>query len=127
MNGLGMRLGAQGQKNGLCGAQEEVGELVLFRASQLGGSKRAGIIPSHHCTMCVHMQCVCVCVCVCVCTRVCAHVHACACPLRVYPCVLLCTHHVAATMRGEGSNRGPAYAREELICSTKCSHSTNLK
>lgn len=59
----------------MCGAQEEVGELVLFRASPMEGSKRAGVIPSHHCN---HVRAYAYILCVCVCAN------------------CECTHHVAA-------------------------------
>ena len=72
---------------------------------------------------------VCVRVCVCACVRVGVCVCVCVCvrvsPLHVYSCM-----HSPCSVCGEGNNRGPAYARERaryFMCSTKCSHSNNLK
>lgn len=54
----------------MCGAQEEVGELVLFRASQWRAQSELGLFPVIIATMCVHMHIYCVCVCAnCECTH----------------------------------------------------------
>ena len=42
----------------------EVGELVLFRASQWRAQSELGLFPVIIATMCVHMHIYCVCVCV---------------------------------------------------------------
>ena len=62
----------------MCGAQEEVGELVLFRASQWGAQSELGLFPV------ITAPCMCMCIyTVCVCANCkCAHQVAAICVVK---------------------------------------------